>query len=470
MRATTHNGRTGRGGACYSVKHNDRAFDVSRADNIDVSRSDKNVYVTWNGAETFEQAEKDFYEQYLSEALNKQNERYVKQRHAERCKTLDEFRLSRQHCAEERILQCGDIEEHADADTFNECVREYVAEFEHAMQGHARVLDYAIHHDEAVPHAHIRAVYLTTTADGTLTTGQEKALAAASFERPNPSAAAGQRNNRKMTFDAHMRAAWLDILEAHGFKIEREPLANAAHNRSKQSLLRDIARAERELDEYDEYIADSASELSTWTRAVDEKKQTLDELTAEVDKLQDVSISLDEKIADKRIELDGLDTEIARRRSELAEAHRTLSETFYELEDVKTRLERSRTSERAVTAELNMLKSRANVLRNKQKHALELIERDKTRSVSLFDEFKQSLEDLLQRLREWIDRAQAAYYELDELQREEVNDMSDLLESLAESMNDETRRARQIYDEYVSDYDELEHNVNTAYDEEDFEL
>lgn len=63
MRATIHNGRTGKDGA-YNTKHNDRQFDIKNAEHIDPERVKNNRYWNWTGnpETTFEAAEAAFYE------------------------------------------------------------------------------------------------------------------------------------------------------------------------------------------------------------------------------------------------------------------------------------------------------------------------------------------------------------------------------------------------------------------------
>ena len=113
MRLTTHNGRAGKGGA-YSAKHNDRNFDAKQADHIDTEKSGKNHYYCIYKGMTFEDAEARFYDAHFRQSLEAKNERYVAQRHPERCKTMDEYRTSAKTCPEETILQVGRKDETVD--------------------------------------------------------------------------------------------------------------------------------------------------------------------------------------------------------------------------------------------------------------------------------------------------------------------------------------------------------------------
>ena len=93
MRATIHNGRTSKDGA-YNTKHNDRQFDIRNAEHINPERVKDNRYWNWTGnpETTFEAAEQAFYERHIRKHLDAQNARYKAQRHAERAKTMDEYR------------------------------------------------------------------------------------------------------------------------------------------------------------------------------------------------------------------------------------------------------------------------------------------------------------------------------------------------------------------------------------------
>ncbi len=77
MKATNHNGRSGKNGA-YNPKHNDRQFDVAKSDHIDAVRMLENV--NWDYQRgirlfkqenddgiSFETVELDYYEENFGE-------------------------------------------------------------------------------------------------------------------------------------------------------------------------------------------------------------------------------------------------------------------------------------------------------------------------------------------------------------------------------------------------------------------
>lgn len=245
MRTTTHNGRSKRGGKVYGTKHNDRNFDVTKADNIDPERAHLNeLRHCYPGEDlTFEQAELRYYEEHFGEQLRQTNERYKANGHPERCKTMEEWKQARRNAPEESILQIGKMEEHATREQLMACYEVYRERLEDWNQKHGnpfQTLSEALHADEeGAPHIHTRRVWAYKDDAGMERLGQEKALEAAGVELPDPSKPEGRRNNRKMTFDKMARTMWLDVIQEHGIEVEREALPGGRHNREKEEMIRD---------------------------------------------------------------------------------------------------------------------------------------------------------------------------------------------------------------------------------------
>lgn len=280
MRVTQHSGRISKAtGKAFGAKHNDRAFDVRLSDNIDPTKAGQNVMWACYEGMTFEAAEERYYNEIFGEKLQRTNERYVQQRHPERCRTMDEYRKSRQHCPEELILQIGKIEGHVDAEMLRACLSDYFGALGPYMvqdPGHPgvgmQVLDYAIHNDEAVPHVHIRRVWQYVGKDGLPETGQEKALERLGFDPPDPTQEIGRRNNRKMAFDAMMRERWIEICRDHGLEIESEPVQDAVRGLSKEQWLHGKIAAQQE------QIRDQETEIGNQQRQISEKQQEIKRL------------------------------------------------------------------------------------------------------------------------------------------------------------------------------------------------
>lgn len=232
MRATIHNGRTSHLGA-FTPKHNDRNFNIKNAEHIDPERVRNNRYWNWTGKEiTFEAAEIAFYEKHISAHLEAQNARYRAQRHAERVKTMDEYRKSPQTCPEEVILQIGKMGDTIPADMMARIIQEQINWEQKTFPG-VRVLDVALHMDEqGAPHIHERRAWIYTDRDGNFAISQNKALEQMGIELPNPDRPRGRFNNRKQTFSKRCREHLLQICKEHGLEIEEIPQEKSKSGRT----------------------------------------------------------------------------------------------------------------------------------------------------------------------------------------------------------------------------------------------
>lgn len=224
MRATIHNGRASHLGA-FTPKHNDRNFNISHAEHIDPERVKDNRYWNWTGnpETTFEAAEAAFYEKHIRQHLDAQNAKYTAQRHAERAKTMDEYRKSPQTCPEEVILQIGKLGDTIPADMMARIIQEQINWEQQQFPG-VKVLDVALHMDEqGAPHIHERRAWVYTDRDGNLAISQNKSLEQMGVELPNPDKPRGRFNNRKQTFSRMCREHLLKICREHGLEIEEIP-------------------------------------------------------------------------------------------------------------------------------------------------------------------------------------------------------------------------------------------------------
>lgn len=233
MRATIHNGRANRLGA-FTPKHNDRNFNISHAEHIDPERVKNNRYWNWTGNPemSFEAAEIAFYEKHISAHLEAQNARYRAQRHAERAKTMDEYRRSPQTCPEEVILMIGKTGDTIPADMMARIIQEQINWEQKQFPG-VRVLDVALHMDEqGAPHIHERRAWVYTDKDGNTAISQNKSLEQMGVELPNPDRPRGRFNNRKQTFSKRCREHLLQICREHGLEIEEIPQEKSKSGRT----------------------------------------------------------------------------------------------------------------------------------------------------------------------------------------------------------------------------------------------
>lgn len=263
MRATIHNGRTSHLGA-FTPKHNDRNFNINHAEHIDPERVKDNRYWNWTGnpATTFEAAEQAFYEKHIRKHLDAQNARYRAQRHAERAKTMDEYRRSPQTCPEEVILQIGKLGDTIPADMMARIIQEQINWEQKQFPG-VKVLDVALHMDEqGAPHIHERRAWVYTDKDGNFAISQNKSLEQMGVELPNPNKPRGRFNNRKMSFSRMCREHLLQICREHGLEIEEIPQEKSRSGRTLEDYK--AGEAERRAAEaehrraFSEHAAESA--------------------------------------------------------------------------------------------------------------------------------------------------------------------------------------------------------------------
>lgn len=270
MKATIHNGRTSHLGA-FTPKHNDRSFNISHAEHIDPERVKLNRYWNWTGKEiTFEDAERAFYEKHIRQHLDAQNARYRAQRHAERVKSMDEYRRSPQTCPEEVILQIGKLGDTIPADMMARIIQEQINWEQQQFPG-VKILDVALHMDEqGAPHIHERRAWIYTDKGGNLAISQNRSLEQMGVELPNPDKPRSRFNNRKQVFSRMCREHLLQICREHGLEIEEIPQEKSRNGRTLDDYKageaeKRAAEAERRR-EFSERAAESAEKRAESAR------------------------------------------------------------------------------------------------------------------------------------------------------------------------------------------------------------
>lgn len=280
MRATRHNGRSGKHGV-YNPRHNDRQFDIANSEHIDAEKEKQNIY--WDcyrgyvqnpsnqtlrdlGAvepdASFHDMEKMYYEDYYYDFIQGQNARNEKNRHPERNRTTEDLLKNKMTCPEETIFQIGKEGEHISGDQLFQIADTFMKRFEGRFGEHVHILDFALHMDETTPHIHERHVFDCKNKYGELCPQQEKALEALGIPLPDPDKPRGRNNNRKITFDLICRNLLLDICREHGLEIEEEPEYGGKKYLEKQEFIiqaqkEKIARQEQKIKEQEERIMDN---------------------------------------------------------------------------------------------------------------------------------------------------------------------------------------------------------------------
>ena len=267
MKATFLAGR-----ADSSGKHNDRNFDISKAKHIEEERIIENKYWTYNGntSKTFEQLELEYYTKNFYAHIAAQNERNTKMRHPSRNKTVEQYFRSHRTQPEDVILQVGNKDSHIDKELLWECALEYEKRFSEAYGRSCKILDMALHNDEATPHVHIRRVWIGEDDYGHLQVSQRKGLEALGYVRPDLDQAYSRTNNPKITFTRQERTLFENICKEKGLDIDisnREKREHLSVSEYKQKKVKD---ATKEMERYLEDLKKQAKTIENTKEQVDE--------------------------------------------------------------------------------------------------------------------------------------------------------------------------------------------------------
>ena len=253
MRTTTHSMRIK--GA--KANHNDRQFDLDKAEHIDQALLGKNAYWCIYPELSFGEAEKKFYERTFKKMIADINERAVKSRHIDRKTSASKLLTSAKTMPENVIFQIGNKDNFQELESKKVLIdvyREYIAWHDAKFKGHVVALNRALHCDEpdCPYHIHERRVWKYTDEKGVERIGQNKALEQMGYTLPDPSKPRGRNNNLKMVYTAECRQKWLEICRKHGLELEEKPLKKPL---SKQNLKKEEYVAEKLKEEIKSLLA-----------------------------------------------------------------------------------------------------------------------------------------------------------------------------------------------------------------------
>lgn len=284
-----HNGRAGKHGV-YNSKHNDRQFDVLNAENIKPLQTDFNLYWDWqNGLRThaenvsaqyptFAQVERDFYEQQYGSYLTGQTERNIKAGHAKRNRTVDDLLADVRICPEETIYQIGKDGECPPPEVLTAIVQEFMETITERFGTHVHILDWALHLDETSPHIHARQVFDVENRYGEIEPKQEKALEALDISLPEPDKKPSKVNNRKVTFDGICRELLLGICREHGLDVETEAIYGGKKSQERNDYISDHLRQE---------VAELEREKAELLATNEQQRRLLEKHETELDRKRD---------------------------------------------------------------------------------------------------------------------------------------------------------------------------------------
>ncbi len=275
MRVTNRNARIDSSG-----KHNDRNFDLKKAPHINPDKTCNNEYYTYNDERmmSFRDLELEFYYNHFEPALNHQNEKYKTYGQKFKMKTMEQYYASKRTMPEDKILQIGDMNEHATKEDLWECALEYKDRFEEIYGEHCVILDMALHMDEATPHVHVRRVWIAEDERGNEIVSQSRALEQLGVLPPKPDEEIGRYNNAKMTLTQTDIELFKGICFEHGLDIEMERShENRGHLNTKEykkeQKAKDYDKAEETVKALARFIMENPYLVNAYAEELEEAEE-----------------------------------------------------------------------------------------------------------------------------------------------------------------------------------------------------
>lgn len=379
-RTTLHNGRKNKQGQAYSPSHNDRKFDLDKAEHIEQERTKENVYWHYLQKENpdmdFSTAEKTFYKDHFEEALNIRNSSYIQHGNKKQVKTLEEY--MQEHCPEETIWMIGNAEDMIPAKILHNVWEEQKAWME-ATLPQMTVLNWALHVDEqGANHIHERHVFIGHDKKGREVVGQNKALAEMGISAPNPQRPTGRHNNAKMTYTATCRKHFQELCKLHGLDIEVQP-----RERSEMGL----TQAEYKTRQEEKAAARAEMRMKAAEQTVNGLKEIEEQVSRQINdeygELADVGLQKQSELSeidDLKAEKTKLQEENEKLQEECRKTHKSLlqlasarSERAKELKGMNNALRAKKAEFEAITADIEEIKA---FLPEAQQNRLQEMEKD----------------------------------------------------------------------------------------------
>lgn len=273
-KATYHCGRTTKAGKVFNANHNTNKKTRDGQNHIDHDRTERNLlYRVENNklipSKSYDciEFEKKRYSELFGDSLQARNERYIQQRHKERCRSIDDLYRDSKKCPFEMILQVGKASDDITFEEKDELSKKINIDFVREM--HRRYgtnfvpLNLSAHLDEVSPHWHYRGTFVAHGRDG-LEPNQTQAFSELGIERPDMTKPVGKHNNPLITFTEQARELYYEICERYGFEIDRE--VKSPSQKHKETLEHKCEMLEKEVVAKDQAIADITAQLETINR------------------------------------------------------------------------------------------------------------------------------------------------------------------------------------------------------------
>lgn len=243
MKATVRNGRTNKSGRVYNANHNTRKETRNLEGHIDHERTAKNVNFKFLSDGSIEKSgsfdsktfELSQYEVYFGEGQKAKNDRYIKDGHPERCKTVAEVYSHPKTAPLETIIQLGnrntDISPAERKRVMISSAFELIDSLRAKYGNNVKILSLSIHNDENTLHGHLRICFVGKDKFGFAVPNQSQAFKEMGIERPDVTKKEGKYNNPLITFSSELREKFYSLCEQKGIEIDREVKAPSQKHR-----------------------------------------------------------------------------------------------------------------------------------------------------------------------------------------------------------------------------------------------
>ena len=288
-RITTHKARTTKDGTAFSARHLDRHFDLKKAKHIDPARTHLNRYVEFHVDEdgilhhkkstNLQAHELAVYRKLFQKRLDTMNERYIAQRHPEKCKTLEQYYRSPQSCPDEYLLYIGDKDNHPGSEVLKAAGSELIRRLQKKYSKNFIPLCVSTHLDErGAAHLHLRGIFISTTDKNGVKVSITKGMKEAGIALPDAGKPEHKYNNRQMAFSEEIRNTFADICEQEfGLEIEREARDSSRAGKDLVTYQRDHAL--QELHEFKNECSKIQAEVALEGQRRDELAEDVAALT-----------------------------------------------------------------------------------------------------------------------------------------------------------------------------------------------
>lgn len=267
MRATMHCGKRG------SLKHNKHDENTKGA-SWDKTKTKNNVSYNPYGCKDTVEAEAYVYKKLYSEALAKQNAKYIAKRQYKRVRDMDTWKEASQYRACETIWQIGNKDESVDATVFAECINEMI-QWKVDTYPNYSVIGVDIHVDETTLHCHERGTWFYHNEAGDIVPGIKGAMREMGVALPNPNEPESKTNYRKAVIDAECRAKWQEICKAHGLEIETEPDRDREVGHMGIKPYKAYVKAKEDLDVREEEAEVLLEANQKWSESLKQQEETI---------------------------------------------------------------------------------------------------------------------------------------------------------------------------------------------------